>query len=182
MRVIIATSLMLLSLTVSAGGYYNLSIDTYDPETGFYYKGVESKRKSGFLGGDSKLMTNLYVYNPAAEEGKLVFPEGENFQVVALFFEESVEDGVVRFYSSYSALVKNNNSIVNRKPKPTMLILTRNSETELRTFYVSGKDGSNLTEVKSIDPAVNWHIDVKHSKVRIVNQVGKSIKIESFSW
>lgn len=182
MRLAVFVSILVLSTFSFAGGYYNPSIDTYDPETGLYFKSIESEKKSGFLssGGDS--IVNLYIYNPETNEGKYLFPKKDNFQIVALAFETSVENGEVKFHSDYSSPVKNNNGIASRKPKSKMLILTRNIETKHETFYFSEKGGSNLVKGKTILPSDNWHIDVKNSVVRILRQDGLEITMESFPW
>lgn len=39
----------MVSMPSLAGGYYNPTIDRYDPVSGIYYKSVESQTKSGFL-------------------------------------------------------------------------------------------------------------------------------------
>ena len=61
MKLAVFVCILVLSTFSFAGGYYNPSIDTYDPETGLYFKSVESEKKSGFLssGGDS--IVNLYI-------------------------------------------------------------------------------------------------------------------------
>ncbi|WP_027710131.1 hypothetical protein [Zooshikella ganghwensis] len=172
----------MLSAHSFAGGYYNPSIDAYDPETGLYYKSVESEKKSGFLSSGTRAIVNLYIYNPDTDEGKYLFPKQENFQVVALLFETAVEDGQVKYHSDYSSPVKNNHGVPDRKPKTKMLVLTRNVETERETFYFAEKDGSKLEAVKSITSSDNWHVDVKNSVVRIVSQKGLDISVDSFSW
>ena len=94
---------ILIALVVSmpslAGGYYNPSIDRYDPVSGIYYKSVESQTKSGFLSSSNNAITNLFIYDPSLNSGKYLFPEQDNFEIVALSFEISVEDGKVRFNS-----------------------------------------------------------------------------------
>ena len=170
------------SVSAFAGGYYNPSIDTYDPETGLYFKSIQSEEKSGFLSGRDKSIINLYIYNPNTNSGKTLFPKSHNFQIVALSFETSVKDGEVIFHSDYSAPIKNNHKIGDRSPKNKILILTRDSENKKETFYFANKDGSDLKKVKTISQSDDWHIDVKNSVVRVVKQVGSEIEIESFKW
>jgi hypothetical protein len=182
MRIGLIVVVLLLSTQVQAGGYYNPSIDTYDPATGLYYKSVESEKKSGFLSSGGRAITNLYIYNPLTGEGKVLFPKKQDFQIIALSFETAVENGEVKFHSDYAAPIKNNNNIELREPKSKMLILTREIESEKETFYFAKKDGSEMEKVKTISASDDWHVDVKNSVVRVVRQVGSEIKIESFRW
>ncbi|WP_293266219.1 hypothetical protein [Neptunomonas sp.] len=173
---------LLLSFSVFAGGYYTPRIDTYDPITGLYFKGIESPEKSGFLNSGNRSITNLYIYDPIKNTGKLLFSKKSNFQIVALSFETSVENGEVKFYSDFSASIKNNDKIAPREPKSTLLILTRDVEGEKDTFYLAQKNGNGLKEVKTISSLDEWHVDVKNSVVRIVKQVGLEIKMDQFKW
>ena len=173
---------LILSLPAFAGGYYNPSIDSYDPVTGLYYKSIEGEKKSGFLSSGNAAMVNIYIYDPKSGEGKYLFPHKDNFQIVALTFEVFVEKGRVQFHSDYSSPIKNNNDIALRKPKSTMLILTHNTDTKRDTFYFAEKDGSKLMEGRTILPSDNWHVDVKNAVVRIVRQTGLEITIENFEW
>jgi hypothetical protein len=173
---------LLFSITAYAGGYYNPTIDTYDPVTGLYFKSIDSEEGSGFLSSKGKSIVNLYIYDPATGTGKLLFPKSDNFQIVALSFETSVEDGEVKFHSDYSAPIKNNQNIEPRNPKSNMLILTRNTETKDETFYFANKNGSDLQKVKTISQSEDWHVDVKNSVIRVIKQIGSELKIESFKW
>ena len=173
---------LLFSMTAYAGGYYNPTIDTYDPVTGFYFKSIESNEGSGFLSSKGKSIINLYIYDPATDTGKLLFPKSSNFQIIALSFETSVKDGEVKFHSDYSASIKNNHNIEPREPKSSMLILTRNTETKDETFYFAQKNGAGLQKVKTISQSDDWHVDVKNSVVRVVKQVGAELQLESFKW
>lgn len=180
MKLIAIFGMLLLSMPAYTGGYYNPTIDTYDPVTGLYYKSVESKAGSGFLGSGGRVITNLYIYDPQKKSGKLLFPNQKNFQIIAFAYEEEIIDGVVLFHSAYSAPVKNNKGVANRNPKSKILILTRDVETEKKTFYLSDKDGSNLIKGRTISASVDWHIDVKNSQIRLVSQIDSTISIEFF--
>lgn len=182
MKISVIILTLILSIPAFAGGYYDPSIDTYDPETGLYYKSVESEKKSGFLSRGNRVIVNLYIYDPESGEGKYLFPDKKNFQIVALSFETSVEDGKVKFRSDFSSPIKNNAGIAPRKPKSKMLILTRDVETKRETFYFAEKDGSKLVKGKTISPSDEWHVDVKNSVVRVVRQTGLEIAVESFQW
>lgn len=175
---------MILSASCFAGGYYVPWIDTYDPETGFYYKGVFGKEKSGLLGSVSDVgIVNLYIFNPRTGEGKYLFPKNGDFKkIVALVFETAVEDGVVKYQDDHKNKIKNNSGIPTRPPKASMLIVTRDAESERETFYFAEKDGTKLKAVTSKLPSADWHVDVKNSAVRIVNQSNQEITIDSFSW
>jgi hypothetical protein len=173
---------LLFSVSAIAGGYYNPTIDTYDPVTGLYFKSIKSEEESGILSSKGNSIVNLFIYDPVTSTGKLLFPKSSNFQIVALCFEISIEDGQVEFHSDYSAAIKNNQNIHPRSPKESMLILTRNTETKAETFYFAKKDGSELKKVKTISQSDDWHVDVKNSVIRVIKQVGSELQIESFKW
>jgi len=88
----------------------------------------------------------------------------------------------VKFHSDYSASIKNNQNIEPRNPKSSMLILTRNTETNDETFYFAKKNGTDLRKAKTISQSDDWHVDVKNSVVRVIRQVGSELQIESFKW
>jgi len=182
MKIGITIIALFFSISVFAGGYYNPSIDTYDPVTGLYFKSIESEESSGFLSSKGKSIVNLFIYDPVTNSGNLLFPKSKNFQIVALSFETSVENGEVKFHSDYSASIKNNHNIEKRNPKEDMLIVTRNTETKEETFYFAQKNGAELKKVKTISQSDDWHVDVKNSVVRVIKQVGSEIQIESFKW
>lgn len=175
---------MIFSASCLAGGYYVPWIDTYDPETGLYYKSVWDKEKSGLLGSVSNVaIVNLYIFNPSTGEGKYLFPKNGDFKkIVALVFETAVEDGVVKYQNDHEKKIKNNSGISPRPPKANMLIVTREAESERETFYFAEKDGTKLREVTSISPSADWHVDVKNSSLRIVSQSNQEVTITSFNW
>jgi hypothetical protein len=88
----------------------------------------------------------------------------------------------VKFHSDYSAAIKNNQNIHPRSPKESMLVLTRNTETKVETFYFVKTDGSKLKKVKTISQSDDWHVDVKNSVVRVIKQVDSELQIETFKW
>ncbi|MDY7026531.1 MAG: hypothetical protein SVC26_09385 [Pseudomonadota bacterium] len=174
---------LLFSVTAFAGGYYNPSIDVYDPVTGLYYKSIRSNESHGFLGSKDKSLVNVYIYDPVSDTGKFLFPQSKNVQILSLAYETSVEDGKVSFYATnYSSFIKNNQNIEPREPKSRMLILTRNTETDEKTIYFAKKDGSDLQKLRTLSQSEEWHIGVKNSVIRIVKQVGLKLKLESINW
>jgi hypothetical protein len=50
---------LLFSVSAIAGGYYNPTIDTYDPVTGLYFKSIKSEEESGILSSKGNSIVNL---------------------------------------------------------------------------------------------------------------------------
>jgi hypothetical protein len=182
MKHLITTTLVLFSFFAVGGGYYSPSIDQYDPVTGLYFKSVKLEKESSFLSSSDEAIVNIFIYDPSKDSGYYLFPENHEKQIVALSFETALKDGVVEFNNSYSSPVKNNTGIIDRQPKPTMLVVTRDSKKQTDTFFTANKITGNPKEIGKIHSKSNWHIDVKNSKIRVVRQVGNKIEMESLAW
>lgn len=184
-KIIIFVICILFSVPAFGGGIYFLNIDEYDPVTGYFYKGVEISEKSGFLKSGSNRTIDIYVYSPEEDKGTYIF-NGENMDKIVTFLYEtsfSEKSGSIVFnLPDGSRPIKNNTGIKKRDIRDKMLICTYNEETETYTLWISKKRGENLTRIKSISKRIEWHVDVRNSKIRFVSQAGKNIKIESAEW
>jgi len=179
---VITFVLLVFSFYAFGGGYYNPTIDQYDPATGLYFKSVEVEKESGFLSSSNEAIVNIYIYDPSKETGYYLFPESHHHQIVSLAFETGVKDGSVQFHNNYSSPIRNNAGIADRQPKPTLLVVTRDSEKQALTFFVADKIAGKPRKIGKIHSKSNWHIDVKNSKIRTVTQVDKKIIIENLTW
>lgn len=189
MKKIIAASLLLVSQALFAGGYYNSGqIDTYDAATGLYFKSIERLVEGGgILGGKSGGVetVNINVFNPDTGESRLLFQAPPNGPIIAVLFESGFKDGSVIFGGSGSGnphYVDNNQFLEKRSPKNSVLVATRNPERKETTLYVTEKQSGHLRRVATFPGNVSWHIDVRNSKIRLVQQTASGLKIDSFPW
>jgi len=177
---------IIISTTVFAGDYYEPNIDTYDPATGLYYKAVEESPEEGnFLSSKAShnIVLNIAIFDPAKGTYNLLFKEPQKSGISIVLFETGFKEGSIEFNgSTYSRLVLNNTQVAKRNLRDKLLVGVRNKELKSIILFVSDKKGGNLTKLAVIPYTADWHIDVKNSKLRVVHQTGKSIRIESFEW
>ena len=177
--------LLLLSAPVFAGDYYEPRIDTYDPASGLYYKAVqEHSADGGFLSSKSSRNTviNINIFDPANRASTLLFKEPKKEGISIVIFETGFKGGEIEFNATHSNLVLNNTRISKREPKNKLLIGIRSADLKETTLFVSDKRGTGLKKLVSVPAAADWHIDVKNSKLRVVHQNGKVVRIESHEW
>jgi hypothetical protein len=176
----------LVSASVFAGDYYyEPNINTYDPVTGLYYTAVEgASTKGGFLSSTaSRSVVNIAIYDPAKETYTLLFKESQKDSISIVLFETGFKDGSIEFNGeTSSALVLNNIRVAKREPRDKLLVGVQNIELKQTDLYVSDKKGNHLKKLVTIPFAADWHIDVKNSKLRVVHQTGKGIRIENYTW
>lgn len=174
---------LLWSTCSVAGGYYHPMIDTYDPDSGFYYRGVVGQQSSGFISstGDGSI-ENIYIYDPETGKGTYLFPEQDDVNVVTFAFETSVDDGTVQFRGAHGLPIRNNVNVPDRSVKSRMLVVLRNTDTSSETFYFAEKDGTGLVKARTITAEADWHVDVKNSVIRVIEQTGMKLSVESFEW
>lgn len=98
-------------------------------------------------------------------------------------YETGYKNGSVTFGQDYVDVhVKNNAGVVQREPKDQLLVAVYNRETKTTSLQVSNRRGGNLKELTSVPENAEWHVDVKNSKVRVVQQMGSQLRIESLEW
>lgn len=180
--------LLLISTCVMAGDYYYESrIDTYDPVTGLYYKAVEEvSTDKGFLSSKSSQnnVININIFNPIDGTSTLLFKTAQKNGIPIVLFETGFKDGVIEFNGTANnrTIALNNFRIYKREPKNKLLVGLRNADLKETILYISDKKGSGLKKLVTVPNAADWHIDVKNSKLRVVHQTGKEIRIESYEW
>lgn len=185
MKYLFGLLLFLVSTSVFAGDYYEPRINTYDPVTGLYYKAVENASgKGGFLSSsNSHSVVNIAVYDPVKETYTLLFKESQKNSISIVLFETGFKDGSIEFNgTTNSSLILNNTRVAKREPKDKLLIGVQNNDDKKTVIYVSDKRGNHLKKLATVPFAADWHIDVKNSKLRVVHQTGKGIRVENYTW
>ena len=185
MKYLIGLLLLFVSTSAFAGDYYEPRVNTYDPVTGLYYKSVEaSPGKGGFLSKSSlSALVNIAVYDPTKETYTLLFKEPQKEGISVVLFETGFKDGGVKFNGeSNSALILNNTHVTKREPKDKLLVGVQNNELKTTDLFISDKRGNKLKKLVTVPFAADWHIDVKNSKLRVVHQTGKGIRVENYTW
>lgn len=177
--------LLLLSTPAFAGGYYEPHIDTYDPASGLYYKAVhDHTTEGGFLSSKSSrnTITNINIFDPANGTSTILFKAPKKEGISIVIFETGFKNSEIEFNATHSNLVMNNSRISKREPKNKLLIGIRSADSKETTLFVSDKRGAGLKKLASVPATADWHIDVKNSKLRVVHQTGKGVRIESYEW
>lgn len=185
MKYLTGLLLSLICTSVFAGDYYEPRINTYDLVTGLYYKSVEaSPGKGGFLSSSSRsAVVNIAVYDPTKETYTMLFkgPQKEGISVV--LFETGFKDGSIKYNGeTNSALILNNTHVAKREPKDKLLVGVQNNDLKTTDLFISDKRGNSLKKLVTVPFAADWHIDVKNSKLRVVHQTGKGIRVENYTW
>jgi hypothetical protein len=178
-------TLAALVLTARIGlgsSYVQGGLDLYDPDTGLYYKGVETPRVQGMgvLSGPGREMINVSIFDPATGASHLVFSERPKGVIAFCLFETGFKDGSILFNEYQSGYAKNDKSVPQRKLRDKLLVGVRDGDKT--TLFVSDKHGNGLKPLTVLSADDDWHIDVRNSKLRVVRQTGEAVKLESFDW
>ncbi len=162
-------------------------IDTYDPDTGFYYRSIDVKSDSGGLmsKGPVRHAVNINIFDPATAQNRLLFPRSESRRITVFLYEEAREEDTIRFVrfsidSQFS--IKNNQRVEPRPIKNKLLVGVWDPKTQDVTLYVASKSGDDLRELTVVPAGVTFHLDVRNSKLRVVRLFGDSVAIKSFDW
>lgn len=178
--------LLLVSQALFAADYYSPGIDTYDPATGLYFKSVERMTDGGGILGSKSAgveIININVFDPSTGESRLLFQSPPAGQVFAVLYESGFKDGSMTFGGNgASNFIKNNESLKTRSSKNGVLVAVRNSERKDTTLYITEKQAGFLKRLATLPSNAGWHIDVKNSRIRIIQQTGNGIKIDSLPW
>ncbi|MGO8716260.1 MAG: hypothetical protein ACLPSL_02940 [Smithella sp.] len=177
---------VIVSTSVFAGDYFESRIDTYDPITGLYYKAVEdSHGEGGLLSSKTSgsVVVNIAIFDPIKETSSLLFKEPQKGGILIVLFETGYKEGVIEFNGvTHSSLVLNNTHVGKRDPRNKLLIAVRSKESKDTILFVSDKRGGELKKLVTVPLTADWHIDEKNSKLRVVHQTGKGIRVESYVW
>jgi hypothetical protein len=183
MKRFIVLALLVVATTSNAGDYYYANrVDTYDPVTGLYYKAVLSKGDRGFISKGGPDVVNIAITNPATGAVALLFKEPLLGNITSVIFEVGFKEGSIEFYGADRPYIQNNTGLANRALKSKLLVAVREGEKKETSLFVAAKDGGNLKRVAVVPEKDDWHIDVKNSKLRVVHQLGNSIRLESYDW
>lgn len=179
-------------ITLDAGYYGNVQIDTYDPISGKYYKAIIIKQdRKGFLGsskGSSESVSNIAIFDPKTNSHKMLFEKNSKRDINVFIFETGHQHSAIQFngeesrYGSNRANVKNNRSIAKRKLRNKLLIGTRDNKKRITELWTAKKDGNGLSKIAKLSFNSSWHIDIKNSKLRVVTVNNGDFKIESLDW
>ncbi len=179
--------LLFSSLSAMAGDYYYEShINTYDAQTGLYYKSIEESGTSdGALSSKTAQhhVVNINIFNPTDETSTLLFKSAQKDGIPVILFESDIKDGAVEFSGTASKNIILNNIRIERKSiKNKLLVGTRNKDAKETTLFTADKKGNNLKKLVTIPYNADWHLDVKNSKIRVMTQTTKGLNIESYDW
>lgn len=182
----VAFCVFVASATARAGDYYNgAGIDTYDPVSGLYYKTITTDtKKEGLLSSSSsQRITNINIFDPADGSSRALFSQNVTGRISIFCFESGFKDGAVLFNGDMQpCAAKNNQSLAKREPKDKILAAVELTENKGIEIFTADKRGKNLRRIAIVPAGASWHIDVRNSKLRVVNQVGQQLKLENFDW
>lgn len=174
------------SAAARAGDYYSgAGIDTYDPVSGLYYKSITTDtKKEGLLSSSSsQRITNINIFDPVDGSSRSLFSQNVMGRISMVCFESGFKDGSVLFNGDMQpCAAKNNQSLTKREPKDKILAAVELPENKGIELFSADKRGKNLRRITSVPAGASWHIDVRNSKLRVVNQVGQQLKLEAFDW
>jgi hypothetical protein len=188
MKQVLIIFVLIYTSSIFGGSFgYTPDINTYDPESGFYYKSLDIENTNrGFLGSGSRTkIINIIIYNPITEKQvKLFKANDENRNIEFVMFESSIKNGIVEAYSSYglSHIFKNNIVKENRRLRDKLLIGVSNLRNKSTVLWVSKKNGDDLKKITEVLKFSTWHIDLKNSKLRVVTSIKDRLKLQNFDW
>jgi len=193
MKFIISMTLLLVgAVNAIAGGYYSgVSIDEYDKDTGFYFKSVKNGDEEGgfFSKGSSNNVSDINIFNPSTGRSVFIFNDKKPIKIVGFVYESQyhAETNSMLFGSTerqynIKFCIKNNHNIEERKPKDRLLLVVYKKENDTFEMWSLSKLGDNLKKIKTFGKDIDWHIDVKNSKIRFVDISKDGINIESLDW
>ena len=167
-------------------GYYSRGLNTYDPDSGLYFRTIEEKEENhAFLSksSDRSRIVNLNIFDPTSGTSKLLFPTPVAAGIDFILFETQSQDGAIEFIGSHNQRhILNNTPAVKRSPKNKLLIGTRAKDSKVLRLFTSDKRGNNLSLLTEVAPGTQWHIDARNSKLRLVTQTKTGISIDSLDW
>lgn len=177
------------------GRYNRLSIDYYDPSSGYYYRSVNGPQKEGgFLSSKSRSrnISNIFLFNPATNKGHLLFADKNPARKITLFAHENIfvpletppsKQRRLEFHKYGSLPLHYANQPIERPIRDHMLVgvaLPKAKQTEL---WHCKKDGSDLKKLITVPKGASWHIDLKAMKIRVLVPDSKQgYRVTNFDW
>jgi hypothetical protein len=185
MRLLVAFLCIFVSSLTVARGYYDGRINTYDPSTGLYYRAIEKIAEDrGLLSKTERNEAiNVNIFDPATSVSTLLFKEPQPDGIAIVLFETGFKESSIDFNGGdFAPHILNNAAILKRAPKDRLLVGVRNKQKKEFILYIASKRGAGLTRLVAFPETAEWHIDVRNSKLRIIQQTGQALKIESYDW
>jgi len=182
--ILVLLVLSFASASIAGLGYYGGLADTYDQYSGTYYATVFDKEDGGFLKSSDIKIIDIYIFDPAKNEGIYLFAQKNNHRITAFVYESAydVKSNSLIFNSDSTYLVKNNQIVNKRAPKDKILVSTYDEPRDTTTLWIASKSGKDLNKIKVFGKNTDWHLDVKNGKIRFVTKENKQIVIESAEW
>jgi hypothetical protein len=184
--VIVFMILSSLQSVACGGDYVARSMpDEYDVDSGLYFTTItDAPSRSGFLSSssESRVTTNVFVYDPVQKSGKNVFPKPVG--AVTLVLVESEYDAnarKMRFLAGEDR-ARNNQQIEPRKPNPTFLIETYYPKMRQYTVWKADKLAAEPKPLFNYGDPHQWHVDVRNRTIRLLQQTTDSYKVVEFPW
>ena len=185
MKLLLLFVLLLSITTVKAGYYGNTTIDHYDPDSGFYYKAiVRSQEDSGFLSSKKRisLTTNIAIFDPVTNQDKLLFKVNKERHINLVLFETVYKKQAIQFYGGDQRHIKNNQHVPERTLRNKLLIGIRNNKKRQTELWVAHKNGDKLSPLAQVSFDSTWHLDIKHSKLRVITIKKGTFNIKNYPW
>ncbi|MCK5855633.1 MAG: hypothetical protein KAG56_10455 [Sulfurovaceae bacterium] len=159
-------------------------VDKYDPISGLYYKSISNEEKKAMFSkvSGSNHTSNVAIFNPQDETFTMLFGEKKDIQINLFLFETGYDEKYmqIEFQDANSYIVRNNEKIEKRAMKNKLLIgLVKEENMEL---WTANRQGEELNLLTVVPKASSWHIDVKNSKIRVIDVSDHRFKIENFDW
>jgi hypothetical protein len=115
----------------------------------------------------------------------LLFKDDKKRNISTVLYETGVEDGIIQFnIPEHYHFIKNNTVTQSRPPKDKLLIAVRVKKDEkvFTELWLSDKHGGSLKLLTEFSASHDWHIDVRNSKIRIVNSNNGKFSQKSIEW
>ena len=168
---LISLGLLLLCSSVMAVGVDEL--DTYDPNSTFYYKAVlpnEANEKY-------EVATNISLFDTSTENTSFLIENNPDHFVIAFIFEVQKSAGEMEMVGSPKYL-RNVHWKGSAEPYNKILYALYSARSNKVGIYAALKDGSEQNLLAVVPLHVKWHLDVRNRKLRF--NIGGST--ESVHW
>jgi len=171
--------------SATAGDIYQPWINTYDGDSGLYFRAVLGSQEKGISANKRtpRPMVNVAIYDPAKGTSSLLFKESQQDGIVIVLFETGLKESSMEFGGfEFSSVVKNNTRVTKRDPRDKLLVGVRRDDARETTLFVSDKKGNDLRKVAVVPLGADWHLDVRNAKIRVVHLASGEMKIDNYEW
>jgi hypothetical protein len=181
-------SVVLLPVCVAGGSYYRgvYTLSSYDPDSGLYYHSIIGSKKvsGGWKSREVKANIDLNIYNPKTGKSRLVFNDKKFRRIKAFLFETAYlpSKRVVQFNQRVTNRIANNVKVTKRPLKDKLLVIVKDQEKKEIELWSAKKNGQGLTRITHFPDSLSWHIDVRNSTIRVIEQQGNKLVIHNHPW